>query len=169
MRAILRGVLVGLAVLGAGVPASAQHAPGAMQGGAPASYQAGSLVIATPWIRATPKGAPVAGGYLTITNNGAEPDRLTGGSLAAAARFEVHEMAMQNGVMRMRPLTAGVEIKPGETVEFKPGGYHVMFMGLKRQLTAGETVTGTLEFAKAGKVEISYPVRPMGGGRQSGH
>jgi copper(I)-binding protein len=152
------------------VPATAQHAGGAMHGtAAPATYKVGSLTVTAPWARATPKGAPVAGGYLTITNNGSEPDRLVGGSFTAAARFEVHEMAMQNGIMRMRPLTAGLEIKPGETVELKPGGYHVMFMGLKQQLTAGETIRGTLEFAKAGKVEISYPVRAMGGGGHSGH
>ena len=143
--------------------AHAQHG-GGMHGSVPPSYKVGNLVVTAPWARATPKGAPVAGGYLSITNNGSEPDRLIGGSLAAAAgRFEVHEMLMDNGVMRMRPITGGLEIKPGQTVELKPGGYHLMFMGLKAQLKAGDTVKGTLEFAKAGKVEISYPVRPLGG------
>jgi len=145
-----------------GIPAFAQHAPGGTHGSAPATYRAGNLVITTPWIRATPRGAQVAGGYLAITNQGSEPDRLVGGSLAAAARFEVHEMTMEGSVMRMRPVAGSLEIKPGQTVELKPGGHHVMFMGLKKQLNAGDTITGTLEFAKAGKVEIAYPVRAIG-------
>jgi copper(I)-binding protein len=131
---------------------------------APATYKVGNLVIATPWARATPKGAPVAGGYLSITNNGSEPDRLIGGSFAAAGHLEVHEMSMDNGVMRMRPVRGGLEIKPGQTVELRPGGYHLMFMGLKQQLKPGDTVKGTLDFAKAGKVEVAYPVRPLGAG-----
>ena len=73
--------------------------------------------------------------------------------------------------MKMRPVSGGLEIKPGQTVELKPGGYHLMFMGLKEQLKAGETVKGTLEFAKAGRVDISYPVQGLGasgpGGRMN--
>jgi uncharacterized protein YcnI len=142
----------------------AQHMREAHERAAPQTYKAGDLVITAPWVRATPRGAPVAGGYLTITNNGREPDRLVGGSFAAAGRFEVHEMSMEGGVMRMRPVADGLEIKPGQTVELKPGGLHLMFMGLKEQLKAGDTVKGTLEFAKAGKVEVVYPVRSMGAG-----
>lgn len=127
-----------------------------------ATYKVGRLVVSAPWIRATPKGAPVAGGYLKITNNGTAPDRLIGGSLAAAASFQVHQMTMDHGVMRMRPVAGGLEIKPGQTVELSPDGYHIMFMGLKRQLKPGETIKGTLKFAKAGTVEISYPVVAMG-------
>ena len=84
-------------------------------------YKVGALEIGHPWTRATPKGATVAGGYLKITNKGTAPDRLTGASFTAAPRVEIHEMAMSDGMMRMRPLRAGLEIKPGETVEFKPG------------------------------------------------
>src|SRR5262245_53485907 len=80
-------------------------------------YKLGALEIKQPWARATPKGAPVGGGYVTITNTGTTPDRLTGGSLIAAGRMEIHEMATVDGVMKMRPLAAGLEIKPGETVE----------------------------------------------------
>ena len=125
---------------------------------------AGSLKISAPWTRATPKGASVGGGYLKITNTGTTPDRLVGGSSDVASRFEVHEMSMDNGVMKMRPVGGGIEIKPGQTVELKPGGYHLMFMGLKEQLKAGDTVKGTLEFAKAGRVEVAYPVRALGAG-----
>jgi len=177
MLSLIRGATLSIAAtfltLSAPVivaPASAQHTPGGMHGSAaPTTYKVGNLVITALWARATPRGAPVAGGYLSITNNGAEPDRLIGGSFAAAdGRFEVHEMTMEGGVMRMRPLTAGLEIKPGQTVELKPGGYHVMFMGLKGELKVGDTVKGTLEFAKAGRVEVSYPVRALGAG-SGGH
>src|SRR5262249_19550538 len=80
-------------------------------------YRVGSLDIAGPWSRATPKGASVGAGYLTIKNTGTTADRLVGGSSDAAAAFEVHEMSMNNGVMKMRPVKGGLEIKPGETVE----------------------------------------------------
>lgn len=125
-------------------------------------YKVGELVINHPWSRATPKGASVAGGYLTVTNKGAAPDRLVGGSFANAGRFEVHEMAMNNGVMTMRPVQGGLEIKPGQKVELKPGGYHVMFLDLKQPLEKGARVKGTLVFEKAGSVEIEYAVEAIG-------
>ena len=126
-------------------------------------YAAGSLKIDHPWTRATPKGAAVAGGYLKITNTGAAPDRLVGGTFASAGRFEIHEMKTENGVMTMRGIPGGLEIKPGQTVEFKPGGYHVMFMDLKTPLQQGRSVKGTLVFEKAGTVEVEYAVEAMGG------
>ena len=139
-----------------------------------ADYKVGSLEIKHPWARATPKGAAVGGGYMTITNTGTVPDRLIGFSSPAAGKFEIHEMKMDNGVMKMRPLAGGLEIQPGQTVEFKPGGYHLMFMGLKQPFEKGKTVMGTLSFEKAGKVEVSFPVAPIGarspaGGMQHGH
>jgi copper(I)-binding protein len=118
----------------------------------------GSLKISAPWARATPKGASVGGGYLKITNTGNAPDRLVGGSTDIAKTFEVHEMSMENGVMKMRPVAGGIEIKPGQTVELKPGGYHVMFVGLKKQLMQGEHFKATLDFAKAGKVDVDFSV-----------
>lgn len=126
--------------------------------------KAGSLTVEAAWSRATPGGAKVAGGYLKITNHGKEADRLVGGTFARAGRFEIHEMAMTDGIMRMRHLPDGLEIKPGETVEFKPGGYHIMFMDLREGLKQGQTVKGTLRFEKAGSVEVEYRVGPVGGG-----
>jgi copper(I)-binding protein len=153
--------------------AQSHHSGSHRQGAAEArSYTAGSLVIEAPWSRATPGGAKVAGGYLRITNTGAEPDRLVGGTIAAAAKLEIHEMSLQGDVMRMRPLEAGLEIKPGETAELKPGGAHLMFTGLKRPLKEGDTVKGTLVFDKAGTVAVEYAVRPVGartGGHQHRH
>jgi copper(I)-binding protein len=127
-----------------------------------AEYSVGPIAVGNPWTRATPKGATVAGGYMTISNKGSAPDRLVGGSAAVAARFEVHSMAMEQGVAKMRPVQGGLEIKPGETVELKPGSLHAMLMGLKQPLAKGQKVKGTLEFEKAGKVEIEYAVEAVG-------
>jgi periplasmic copper chaperone A len=126
-------------------------------------YKAGSLQIQHPWSRATPKGATVAGGYMKIVNTGSTPDRLIGGSTAAAPKFEIHEMSMEGGVMKMRMLPKGIEIKPGQTVELKPGGYHLMFVGITAPLEQGKRVKGTLEFEKAGKIEVEYAVEAIGG------
>jgi copper(I)-binding protein len=126
------------------------------------TYKVGALVIATPWARATPGGAKIGGGYVKITNTGSEPDRLVGGTLTGASEVEVHEMSMQNDVMKMRHLPDGLEIKPGATVELKPGSYHLMFMQLKDGLKAGQRLKGTLVFQKAGTVEVEYSVAPLG-------
>jgi copper(I)-binding protein len=125
-------------------------------------YTAGSLKIAHPWSRATPKGATVGGGYMTITNNGSAADRLLGGTPDAAKAFEIHKMSMEQGVAKMRPVEGGLEIKPGETVTLDPGGYHVMLVGLKHPLKKGERISATLDFAKAGKVKVEFVVEGMG-------
>ena len=125
-------------------------------------YNIGSLHIGHPWSRATPKGATIGAGYLKITNNGTTPDRLLGGSSEAANSFELHVMSMENGVMKMRPVEGGIEIKPGETVEFKPESYHVMFVGLREPLVQGHRVKATLDFEKAGKVAVEFVVESIG-------
>jgi periplasmic copper chaperone A len=127
-----------------------------------AEYRIGDLQIREPWARATPKGADVAAGYMTIVNRGAQPDRLIGGSTMGAGRFEIHRMTSNQGVMQMRPVAEGLEIKPGETMELKPGSWHAMLLDLKAPLAAGDRVKGTLVFQKAGKVEIEYQVAPIG-------
>lgn len=131
-------------------------------------FTVGSLKISSPWARATPNGASVGGGYMTITNTGNAPDRLVGGSSDASARFEIHNMSMDNGVMKMRPVESGIEIKPGQTVEFSPGGYHVMFVGLKRPFEEGQRVTAALKFEKAGNVAVNFTVEPIGARAGSG-
>jgi copper(I)-binding protein len=132
-------------------------------------YKAGSLEIKHPWARATPKGAKVGGGYMTIINKGPAADRLVGFSSPVAAKFEIHEMTMDGGVMKMRPLTNGIEIKPGQTVEFKPSSYHLMFMGLKQPFEQGKQVPGTLEFERAGKVEVEYTIEAIGAAAPAEH
>jgi len=128
-----------------------------------AEFHAGSLDISCPYSRATPSGASIAAGYVTIKNTGTTADRLISGSSDAAAKFEVHEMSMDNGVMKMRPVQGGLEIKPGETVELKPQGLHIMFVGLKKPLKPGDHVKATLVFEKAGKVDVDFDVTGMGG------
>lgn len=134
----------------------------------PATIKAGNLTIAAPWSRATPNGAKVGGGYLTITNNGATPDRLIGASSSLAAKTEIHEMSMTDGVMQMRPLGEGLTIKPGETVELKPGGNHIMFMDIAQPFKQGDAVKATLTFEKAGSVEVQFAVGSLGAGAPAG-
>ena len=131
--------------------------------------KAGDLVITQAWSRATPNGAKIAGGYLTIENKGAAPDRLVGGSGDIAGKIEIHEMAMNNGVMTMRPLDKGLAIEPGKTVKLAPGGYHLMLMDLKTPLKQGDKVPLTLEFEKAGKVTLSIDVQGVGAQAPAGH
>ena len=157
-RTLLAGAL-GVAILAAVSPACSQPAAPA---GSAQTYKAGPLVIASPWSRATPGGAKVAGGYLTITNTGSEPDRLTAATLSVAEAGEVHESTTAGGVVRMRPVEGGVEIRPGATVELRPGGYHIMFLRLKQPLKEGDKLSGTLTFEKAGTVPVEFAVRGLG-------
>jgi periplasmic copper chaperone A len=134
--------------------ASAQVVPG--------SYRSGDILVEAPWSRASPGGAKVASGYMRITNLGDLPDRLIGGSATVAGGFEVHLSTIVDGIARMEPVTDGLEIKPGETVELRPGGAHGMLVDLRRPLKEGESVKGTLIFDKAGTVEIEYRVAGVG-------
>jgi periplasmic copper chaperone A len=124
--------------------------------------KAGDLVITQAWTRATPGGARTGGGYLTIENKGSAPDRLIGASADGAGKVEVHEMAMNDGVMKMRPVEGGLTIDPGKTVKLAPGGYHLMMMDLKAPLKQGEKLPLTLQFEKAGKVAVTLDVQGIG-------
>jgi periplasmic copper chaperone A len=124
--------------------------------------KAGDLVITQAWSRATPGGAKIGGGYLTIENKGTAPDRLIGAAGEVAGKIEVHEMSMNNGVMTMRPLDKGLTIEPGKTVKLAPGGYHLMMFDLKSPLKQGDKVPVTLEFEKAGRVTVSLDVQGIG-------
>jgi periplasmic copper chaperone A len=143
--------------------ASATLAIAAMSGFSHAhEYKVGSLQIGHPWTRATVPSARVAGGYLTITNNGTAPDRLLSASFAGSTSTEVHEMAHEGGVMKMRELPKGVEIKPGQKVELRPGGFHLMFVGLAAGLKENDRLKGVLVFEKAGRVEVDFKVESIG-------
>jgi copper(I)-binding protein len=112
------------------------------------------------WARPTVPGQQGGGGFLTITSRAG--DRLVGGSTPVAQRFELHTMAMKGDVMEMRQLDA-IELPAGKTVEFKPGGLHVMFIGLAQPLALGSKVPVTLKFEKAGDVKVDFEVasRPL--------
>jgi periplasmic copper chaperone A len=125
-------------------------------------YKVGALEIESPWSRAVLKGAKVAAGYMTIKNTGTEPDRLVGGFTPVAGRFEIHEMSMDKGIMKMRPLPSGLEIKPGQTVELKPSSFHIMMMDLKEPIQRGKPFRASLTFEKAGEVDIDFAVEAVG-------
>jgi copper(I)-binding protein len=124
--------------------------------------KAGDLVISQAWSRATPGGAKAGAGYLTIENKGSAADRLVAISGDVAGKIEVHEMAMNNGVMTMRPLDNGLAIEPGKTVTLAPGGYHLMLTDLKQPMKQGDKVPLTLQFEKAGKVAVTLDVQGVG-------
>jgi len=124
--------------------------------------KAGDLVITQAWSRATPAGAKIGGGFLTIENKGSAADKLVAVSGDIAGKIEIHEMTMNDGVMKMRALDKPLAIDPGKTVKLAPGGYHLMMMDLKSPLKKGDKVPVTLEFEKAGKVEVTLDVQGVG-------
>jgi periplasmic copper chaperone A len=134
----------------------------ALPAAAAGDYDVGSIHISQPWSRATPKGSASGVGYMTLTNKGATPDRVTCVSDDASAQCQIHSMTMEGGVMKMRPVEGGLEIKPGESVTLKPAGYHMMFLSLKHPLEQGGTVKATLKFDHAGTVDVEYPVLAIG-------
>jgi copper(I)-binding protein len=157
-KAFFARILASALLIAAALPASAHD------------YTVGALKIGHPWTRATPAGAKVAGGFLTITNTGTAPDRLLSAAAEPAGLVEIHEMAMDGGVMKMRALPKGLEIRPGETVTLKPGGYHIMFLDIRQRFREGEKVRGELAFEKAGRITVEFNVEAMGaGGGHSGH
>ncbi|OYX07036.1 MAG: hypothetical protein B7Z08_13140 [Sphingomonadales bacterium 32-68-7] len=125
-------------------------------------YSVGPLKITHPWARATPPAAKVGGGYLGIENTGPTPDRLIGGSTEAAARVEIHESSLTDGIMRMREKTDGIVIPTGQKVEFKPSGLHLMLVELKAPLKQGDKVKATLLFERAGSVTVEFQIQGVG-------
>lgn len=132
-------------------------------------FTLGNLEIHHPASRATLPGQPVGGGFMTITNKGAEADRLV--SIAApdvSDDVQLHEMAVENDVMKMRQLPDGIEIPAGAKVELKSGGLHVMFMRIKHPFTEGEKFKATLTFEKAGKIDVDFRIEAAKPGARSG-
>lgn len=121
-------------------------------------FKLGALEITHPHARATPPNAPVSGGYLTIRNTGKEADRLISASADFAERAEIHEMRMDGDVMQMREIEDGLEIPAGGEVTLKPGGFHIMFIGLDGRLLDGETRPATLTFEKAGSIDLEFAI-----------
>jgi len=133
-----------------------------------AEISSGDLHIGEPWARAMLPGQPTGGAYMTIRNDGQEPDRLTAITSPAAGKVEIHSMEMKGEVMEMRPVEGGLEIPAGESVALEPGGLHLMFLEVKTPFAQGAEVPVTLEFEKAGKIELNLPVLPASTGRGGG-
>ncbi|PVB62986.1 copper chaperone PCu(A)C [Labrenzia sp. 011] len=127
-----------------------------------ADYKVGDLTITSAWTRATPPKAKAGGGFIEITNNGTEDDRLIAAASDVAGKVELHEMAVTDGVMTMREKENGIEIPAGETVALQPGGLHIMFMGLNQPFKEGTTVPVVLTFETAGDVAVELDVAKMG-------
>ena len=126
-----------------------------------ADYKLGDVVIDHPWARASAGAATNGAAYMVITTSGAAPDQLIGASTPIAEKAELHTHLMEGDVMRMRAVKA-IEVNPGEPVTLKPGGLHVMLMGLKAPLKEGEQFPLTLTFEKAGSVTIDVAVEAAG-------
>jgi len=123
-------------------------------------YQAGTLKIGHPWARMTAPGQPSGGAFLKLNNTGTAADRLLGGSTPLADHIELHSMSMEGNVMKMREVNA-IDVPPGQTVELKPGAWHMMLIGLKVPLKAGDKVPMTLKFAKAGEVKVELKIEEI--------
>ncbi len=130
------------------------------------AHSAGLIEIKKAWLRATPPSAMAAGGYLIMTNNSQNDNTLVGVYFSGAKKSEIHEMKMSDGVMKMRPLEHGIDIPAGKTVTLKPGGFHLMFMGLKDQLKDGQSFQIMLDFANSGEMEVEFPVLSMEKGKK---
>jgi copper(I)-binding protein len=128
-----------------------------------------SIAVEQPYARATPSGAKTGAAYMTIDNKSGTADRLTGVSSDVADKVQIHEMKVANGVMQMREITDGLPVPADGSVVLKPGSYHVMLIGLKKPLTAGETFPLKLTFAKAGTISVTVPVQAMGANMGGGN
>ncbi len=124
-------------------------------------YQLKSLSIDHPFARATPPGAKSGGAFFVVENASLVPDKLIGVASPAAASAEMHQMAMDGGVMKMRAVSM-LEIPPGGRLELKPGGYHLMLLDLKQPMRIGDKVPLTLTFQNAGSIVVSVEVEAMG-------
>lgn len=135
---------------------------------APTRAQTNTITVEKPFSRATPGGATIAAGYMTIVNRGGD-DKLVAATSPASGKVEIHEMAMQGTVMRMRQVPGGLPVAGGKTLALAPGGNHLMLMELKAPLKQGDKVPVTLQFEKAGKVDVTLDVQAIGGAPASGH
>ncbi len=130
------------------------------------------VTVQDAWVRGTVPQQKASGLFAQLTS--AQAGKLVAASSPVAGVVEIHEMAMEGSVMKMRELAGGLPLPAGQTVELKPGGYHVMLMDLKQQLKAGETVPVTLVIegtdGKRQNVQVQAPVRALGaaGGQMGG-
>lgn len=131
--------------------------------------RAGPLDISDAWLRAMPPGAGVAAGYVTLHNKSAKDVRVVSWRSPVAESVEVHEMKMEGGQMRMRQLEGGLTIAAGQTVALAPGGFHLMFMGVKNTAAVGSFVAVQLVMADGSSLDLVLPVRDSEPEHQSHH
>ncbi|UTO28458.1 copper chaperone PCu(A)C [Bartonella harrusi] len=124
-------------------------------------YQIGNIEILHPWTRATPKGIKVSSGYLYIINHSNTPDRLVSVSTNGVQTTEIHSMAFVNDIMKMEKMHNGVEIPGDGEVSLKPGGDHIMFMGLSQPFKPDDKISAKLTFEKAGTIDIEFSVHAI--------
>ena len=126
--------------------------------------------VENAWARATPPGAKIGAGYMTLRNDSATADKLLSASSPAAARVEPHVTVEEGGISKMRPVK-GYDIPAHGSFELGPGGAHLMLVNLKAPLKAGEKVPLVLRFQRSGEVKVELEVRPLGamGGMHMGH
>jgi periplasmic copper chaperone A len=129
------------------------------------SYRVGTIEVADPWARATPASATVTAAYMRITNHGPGPDRLMAIRCEKVGNSEILEMSLADNVMRLRTVARGMEIKPGQTIEFRPGfAWQAVFAGLEVPLRTGDRMSAVLTFERAGAVAVDFTVQPIGTG-----
>lgn len=121
-----------------------------------------TVTVYEAWARATPPGIRVGGGYVTVANTGKQADRLVGASSPLAEKAEIHISETIDGMARMRHLEEGVEIPAGKEVILAPGGIHLMFLGLKQTIVKDDVVPVTLQFEKAGAIEVQLRAAQIG-------
>ena len=148
MRRNILALTIAATTLGLGFSVHAQEA------------KVGNIKIEKAYTRSTVPGQQVAGGFMKIENQGGV-DQLISASSPVAGEVQLHEMAMEGNVMKMRQVK-DIAVPAGGAVELKPGGLHLMFMNIKAPLAAGETVPVKLKFAKSGEVEVKMPVNAPG-------
>ena len=122
-----------------------------------ADYEVGTIAIDHPWARPTAEGTKAGAAYLSLTNKGTALDKLVSASSPVAGKTQIHQTTDEGGVMKMHEV-AGIELAPGATVALKPGGYHIMLLGLKQTLDEGRHIPLTLTFTKGGSIDVEVDV-----------
>lgn len=125
-------------------------------------YKIGDIEILHPWTRATPQGIKTSSGYLYIINHSDTPDRLVSVSTDGVQTTEIHSMSVVNDIMKMEKMHNGIEIPGNGEITLKPGGNHIMFMGLSKPFKPGDKINAKLTFEKAGTVDINFSVKALG-------
>jgi len=125
-----------------------------------------AVELTAPWARATVQGQQAGGAFVTLQSG--RDDALLAASSPSSASMEIHEMRLEDNIMRMRQISR-LALPADQPIELKPGGYHLMFQGLRQPLQAGTEVEVTLTFEKAGRQTLRFPVRPLTAGQHDQH